>query len=396
MKTTRYNPCLFKKSKMEKPVILLLSVFLAISCSKDKIDSNTILVDHDKRKILFASQLFSEIKYVPLETNKNCLIDNWWSVYVTDDFIISIGDEIYVFNRETGSFLKKLGNKGNGPNEYQKTITKNSFNGLNNSVFVKKEKYWLELFIDDSVPVKINMPELGIVDFEGVFSISAIDNFIQTGTNKYFAFLNNHNGSSKLKALLFDKNGSVLNTYPNYLKYKNDPKMMMKAPGIYYRYQDDYFFKELFNDTIFKIKDIRLEAAYWFNLGKYKQDYEDQEVKYRNTYINIEKVFESDNYIFFDYWINHKYYCGYYDKRKRNSIILDNKDNETGFVNDFDFIGSFHPISITNRQELIGILPSSVVCSSNSNMAIKKNKHLQKLTNITLESNPIVMIAKLK
>ncbi|HHN47502.1 MAG TPA: hypothetical protein ENN08_00960 [Bacteroidales bacterium] len=59
----------------------------------------------------------------------------------------------------------------------------------------------------------------------------------------------------------------------------------------------------------------------------------------------------------------------------------------------------FHPISLSNRKELIGFLEPYKIrqwIAENPDKAAKLPLHLQKFKNIKETDNPVVMIAKLK
>lgn len=67
------------------------------------------------------SELFSEIRYIPLETNPECLIGYMNIPVFGKDIIISSNDgggNMFRFS-DQGKFLNKVGNKGRGPGEYQ-------------------------------------------------------------------------------------------------------------------------------------------------------------------------------------------------------------------------------------------------------------------------------------
>jgi hypothetical protein len=86
------------------------------------INENLIRVKGDLTKIgpKKMSEIISDIRYLPLETNSECLI-GYMNVKVFDKNIIikcnDEGDGIYRFS-DQGKFLNKIGNKGRGPEEY--------------------------------------------------------------------------------------------------------------------------------------------------------------------------------------------------------------------------------------------------------------------------------------
>ncbi|RHJ85328.1 6-bladed beta-propeller [Parabacteroides sp. AM08-6] len=68
---------------------------------------------------------YEDVKIVPLETNQECLLTFLVEIFLTDEYIFvadpdskEIGNDLYVFERATGKFLHKIGERGGGPAEY--------------------------------------------------------------------------------------------------------------------------------------------------------------------------------------------------------------------------------------------------------------------------------------
>ncbi|MCF6357374.1 MAG: hypothetical protein L3J54_06150 [Draconibacterium sp.] len=70
-----------------------------------------------------------------------------------------------------------------------------------------------------------------------------------------------------------------------------------------------------------------------------------------------------------------------------------------GFENDIDGFMPFYPTSISNRDELIGILEPYKIrqwIDENPDKAARLPPHLQKFRNIKDTDNPVLMLVKLK
>src|SRR5690606_23195528 len=81
-----------------------------------------IEVDLKNAKTFDVNEVANVIKYVPLETNDNTLIGSISKLYVKNDLIIVFDREysnIFLFD-QNGSFVRRIGEKGNGPSEYIK------------------------------------------------------------------------------------------------------------------------------------------------------------------------------------------------------------------------------------------------------------------------------------
>ena len=70
--------------------------------------------DNNNKKDINASELYSHVEYIPLETNDRYLIDKIPRYYITDNFIFMGG---FLFNKK-GDFVIKLGKIGQGPGEF--------------------------------------------------------------------------------------------------------------------------------------------------------------------------------------------------------------------------------------------------------------------------------------
>ncbi|MDR2144890.1 MAG: 6-bladed beta-propeller [Tannerella sp.] len=113
-------------------VLLLLTVYILVSCRdsnrKDKSehsDYTIIKTLNDETNPSRETVSFQNIEIVPLETNENCLISTVRSMYLKDSLIyIHDGSlKLFVFDRK-GHFIRQIGSRGQGPEEY---LALNSF-----------------------------------------------------------------------------------------------------------------------------------------------------------------------------------------------------------------------------------------------------------------------------
>jgi hypothetical protein len=106
-------------------ICLLVSVS---SCNHQKHvtsqDDALYLVDLDEIELedaICVSSYFNRVTPIILETNEDCLIKDIDNVQVVDSFIFILDREmqnLFCFNK-TGKFLRKIGNKGAGSEEYK-------------------------------------------------------------------------------------------------------------------------------------------------------------------------------------------------------------------------------------------------------------------------------------
>lgn len=102
-------------------VVVIVTV---VACTaKDRRDSLYIpskISDIEIEENIFLEEWVDSVKYVPLETNDSCLIEDiTQACYVKGRWVIFdyMSQAIYLFNQD-GSFIRKVGNRGRGAEEY--------------------------------------------------------------------------------------------------------------------------------------------------------------------------------------------------------------------------------------------------------------------------------------
>ena len=104
----------------------LCFVFLCISCNTSTTTKLVEVIDisnlDELSKQSDIKNLFSDIEYIALETNDDVLVSSNPLVLVTDSFIFvsDIEQPLYMFDRFTGKFIRKIGHIGTDPEGYAK------------------------------------------------------------------------------------------------------------------------------------------------------------------------------------------------------------------------------------------------------------------------------------
>ncbi|NDV47963.1 6-bladed beta-propeller [Paludibacter sp. 221] len=98
-------------------IYFLLSIFLFFGCQKKE---GGVYIDINQRDKISLLDIFRKVELIPLETNSeslikliNKIIDHKNHFYVLDIHLANV----FIFDNE-GNFIKKISNKGMGPNEY--------------------------------------------------------------------------------------------------------------------------------------------------------------------------------------------------------------------------------------------------------------------------------------
>ena len=248
-----------------KPCYLLkiaIILFVLFSCKgtikkqPEKLSVDTLFtinVDNPNDVIdLKLSELADSFRIIPLETNENILLGPS-SFYVSDDYILAFDQNgIYKFSAE-GNFIKKIINRGRGPQEISVFTT----------YFIDEKKNFM--YMDDSqrdqkflVYDVRNEKFLEPINkcFKGKWSsFSMINDSIILGTS------NNHVYDHSTPYALFSQNlkGNFISGIPHNKKMLFGPEQQetfqvssLMIGGNTYKISFNY------NDTLFKVNDNRL------------------------------------------------------------------------------------------------------------------------------------------
>lgn len=216
----------------------------------------------EQKNTIKLSQLATKVEYIQLETNENCLIDNNAKYFFSDGFIfVRNRDHILKFSSD-GKFIKQIGTPGRGPGE---------INSIHNVSIIPKKKL---IIIYDVVPHK-----LLYFNFDGVL-IKTVNtprfreiSVMQDGRS--IAINQESEASVKYTHLMLDESGDTISGIESHESWKTStPKQigMIGSPSFvpFYRYQDKYFLKSMYNDTVYVVNANKIRPGYFINLGKYQ------------------------------------------------------------------------------------------------------------------------------
>jgi len=386
---------------------LFFTLFLTLNAQ------NVIHIDLTQAKFgeTPANKIFEEIRYIPLETHKGGLLKvNSASYYLTDKYIIAMNrfKGAYLFDRETGKFIREISSFGQGPNEYSGILyNEYGFDEKNNILFATDAGSWKCINIEtNKVESTIKRPK----------SDNNIDNFRSEApwlinNDKYVSFSNNKTGKDKIRLIIFNKEGTVLKKYPNYLEYDKDPAngSWPGYPGIFYNYKGKVYFKEWFyNDTVFSVDENGMIPNIIFKLGNKQPSYYHQmNADYNKGKYRISFVHESDSFILFNFsqytetvkvgyetaGKNASDYTGYYDKKSKQVYISSTPDlKQSGYIAP-GISMNFIPMVINKNNEMVATIDPAELIKSKEKIE-PEYKHLFK--DMQEDDNPILIIAKLK
>ena len=404
--------------------ILISTLLLVVMLLKISAQNITSI---DLTKAVFgeisANTIFEEIKYVPLETHPDgLLVIATTTYYLTDKYIIANtclpiafgATRSYLFDRETGAFIRQVSSFGQGPNEYTGSLYERyGFDEKNNILFASDA----QLSKESCKGFNIETNKVDIIvkkpPFENVGERTRISAPWFLKDNIYVSFANNITGRNKIRLIVYDKEGTVLNRYPNYQEYekKETDKSMPDMDGIFYYFNGQTYFKEWgYNDTVFCVDEKNMTPHIIFNLGKLQPSYYHQ----RNKESSVQKylisfVYESDSFVLFNFSYpgsetmrgpfgetipkNATRHTGYYDKNSKQAFISSTPDYKKSGFAATGLPVSFIPVSANSRSEIIAHINPEELMKNKDKIDPKYQPLFQ---NIKEDDNPIVIIAKLK
>ncbi len=344
------------------------------------------------------SDCFSEIEYIPLQTDSSSMLGNiaYFDIY-KDKFVVADREQkrCMLFDNE-GAFIKYIGDIGNGKGEYGNMLNI-SVNDIN-----------AEIGVND-------FEKLVVYDGDGNYRKSVDYTKLLAGRNlfvtqvemygDYLIFNGSNYSSGRPYSIFAGKNLDIV--YIDSLKSFSDEVERVQLTGLPKRYQTySYFYNnEIYNvnpksDTICSYNEsLEKSARYILDYGKFRGS--------KEVAINGRMVFETDGAMVFSIYTkaNHfsfmptagaKFCYLVYNKRSGDIKILpfDESIGKYGFVNDIDGSGmSFLP-SAAKGNAMYQFVDAYrfIECAGRSTSAKMK----EVAATLTEESNPVLIKATLK
>ena len=376
-----------------KNVLFITLLILYPGCKNEKyqpeITTPEIKIEESftqNRFIRLSELVDGYIEYVPLETGEN-IIDGSPRIYVSNNNILVFAfRQILLFNRENGNFIKEIGKFDRGPGGYMATGFIFPFDPIRNTCFaIGWDGSNIEYSLEGDILGKIIRPE-------GSTSLATLND------STYIAYIRNFSGNEERRLVVFN-NEDVIKTFPNH-KIANPGRIVNGAyNGWFYRFREELCFFESLTDTIYSVTENDLIPRYVLQMGKYAPPYEKQNaVSFYElqNYIHVTKIFESQNFLLFEFYHEKSSSQGVYNKVTMSTYMA---GDSNGFENDIDEFFPLKFTSVSSHGELIGFIEAWKIeqwFRENPDKATQLPPHLKKLENITENDNPVVMIARLK
>ena len=349
------------------------------------------------------SRIAASVKYIPLETTPDNLLDQGAAhlkvAFAGKYLFVCDGHHIYQFTPE-GKYIRKIGKRGQGPGEFQKHILAvvydeakehiiaTDYLGGKAIVFSFEGKYLYDFKIKGQILAFL--PPDGLYEYTGNYVFSKD----RTGVD---LIMMNDEGK-KLKEFRF-----------NYVEGKRYPSIF--EDGLFYNYQGNVYYKNPFENQIFRIEGKKKVPAYELDLGTYaKYEKEDpskialdkkngvggvlptEAGKKRFTFTNL---FETDSYLYIRFYQQEEWRLGLYDKQAGKVLrVCSSKMGKDGFVDDLEGGTPFMPVR-GNEKILINMIPAEYLLEK-VNPSQAKGSLKKAMENLLEDDNPVLQVVTLK
>lgn len=370
--------------------ICILLVKIVNSQGVLKVDIQSIIDVHSEIK---CSDFIDSFQYVILETNNDCLIDKNPTVHLLSDYIVvSTNSECLLFSN-TGKFIRKVGAKGKGPGEYRNNLHLVDY--FNNTIFFKG---WTNNIIEYDIEGNY-LRDIEIPYYDGSFKSPSFPIHFAIKDNNLVCYFSNITGNEqKLLIELNKETNKIINHISNHNIFENKSIVFNTTEAFFYEFNDELFFKEIYNDTVFMLFQTKMFPHIIFNSGKFKLKYE---MKWTgdlssNKYFRTWNIFEYQDFVFLNYSIDNQFFWCYLNKNE-NKIGVSKMAE--GISNDVDSFINFHPNNRSRNNTMIGLINAYDVVNwfkLNSEKDNIDSKFYERFKAVKPSDNLIVVIAVLK
>lgn len=329
-----------KKKKIINLIILCFSIihitYIESGCNRISTYRDGDIPEINLKKAIktpvkfYLSNIAASVKYIALETNKDCIVGTIEKIFISTNriYILDNNDVIYLFDKNDGSFIRKLNNKGRGPGEYVNVI---DFCVIpdNNQLCLLGYALRKILIFDENgsfikqIKIKGDGWPIGLEYFSG--RLFLFYPYPQFWENRYNTFT------------IMDLKGNILSEKYN-RKAEWGKRPQANIPLAHFGYSIDnesLIYWEEKSEYILKIdKDLKIQKEYKLigNIQKGKRNKTINDTDLRNYFL-VFNILKSSNYVF----ING--YSGY--PIVPYNLIFNEKDGTVSAFQ-FDFINQYN------------------------------------------------------
>jgi hypothetical protein len=336
------------------------------------------------------SEIASEIEYIPLETNQQSLIRNMKGAWFTEGGIyVHTPNQLMLFDSQ-GKFLRNIGKKGRGPEEYQQ-CSQVAVDFTDGSIWVYDVLSKALSHYDQTGSMRDrftipagNVPADGIVlDGEGSLVMLFTD-MVTAGK-----------GVVSDMAKIFTVSGELLGTIPSTLPKKEQSNAMLMMPNeTMYVKDKEVYIKESRNDTLYRIDRDGKHPHYIIAYPAHKMPLETFYFNndFGNKYIYMQRVVEGSTCIFLMYRFQSKLFTSTWNLKDNSLAVMPPVDGREpgGYTDDLKYGATIWPRQRLSEKEMLAwIQPLNIPQES-----LQKMKTAGMLVNA--DDNPVLQRVVLK
>ena len=385
---------------MKKSVFLFFMVLFLAS----EVDGQTVIPVKENlqnEKTINLSEIASDIRFVPLETTDDCLLGGDCYIQYAGGQIFVSSDLLYRFDGKTGKFLNKIGSKGQGPGEYTNSL-RYTVNPATKRVYVLQFKTMLEYDYEG------NFLRTLPADNHNVGACCLLNDTQLVYANDSYNYTT-ENQADQLYTVDLQK-GKIIGKIASPVDKKLRGALNLSSFDFFYRYNGQVCFKGSFQDEIYQIQSPKKKVpVYVLDRGFLKADYgkKNAEIDPRNRMkgIQIQNVFETDNYLLVSYTNEKNSYQGVFDKGEHSFVNAVDKNGKAGFTNDLTGGPSLiiFPFQVSPEGTIVNALNAGYLVEhrkdfeiDNPRLPSRKAEWDKVLDNLTEDSNPVIFLVTVK
>jgi len=387
-------------------LLMFLFSILLINCKNSNSKSisatqsikNYDLKELSERTTIKLSDLGTiEIQYIPLETSEQSIIPGVEKIICSKNyFLVQYYTNIKMF-RYDGTFVKNIGIKGRGPNEFT-VVHCIDINPESETIYLIDG--WQQKFF-----VYSNKGDF-IRSFK--YPIRAAVNFKFT-EDGILCYNQNHMGDMSTSFILIDTTGRILKKYRNkYLWTRTIPTFAFAYENIFYKNGTSIIKKEIYNDTLYAYVNKNFIPYSVIQIDENlritpKVRSESEGTFIIENFINPWNLFEFGDYIFYEFSLptNGKVERLFFIGSKTSNLraLFNAKD----FINDIDGGPNIWPVTLINDGTIVSWIDaidlkkfiSSETFKNNIPKYPKKKKELEILAESLKDTdNPVLTLIK--
>ncbi len=420
--------------KLSAYCILLLAGCSLLSC-KEKAGGASSTIDvataFAHPTALTASDYFSKVRYVPLETTDESLIGRGADVqFFGDKLVVTTKQkQCLLFDANTGRFIRSIGHISNDPegnssvmfwiDQPSLTLNLQGWKGDwqqydNQGIYKGKIHFPVERSIGDCFTYANEQTTViyhtnifaGASDSIFFFRNGELLKAMAANTEEEVGGSVNPADIADISVMsgdnAFDSWGPAAMNGLLILNLKEGEKRHLSFDGVtrFWHLGDELYYKNDFNDTIFQVKDMDFIPTHVFDLGAYHWPVSERYNKEQDQNIYISHILESDDLMLFRFTYRllntdkSETYNGMYDKRSGELKVNLLKE---GITDDLTHFLPLQPRCVSHSGEYASLLQAADVTTwfeDYPDRIANLPKEVQQLQQVGEEDNPVIVFMK--